>query len=265
MLLAIDCGNTNTGFAVFDNQRCIGTWRMSTNPNRTADEYAVWLTQLLALKTLKLGDIDSIIIANVVPETAFNLRHFCEQYFDISPMVVGDRNLDLGLDIRIDNPDELGADRIVNAVGANNIYDGPLIIIDFGTATTFDITEADGGYAGGLIAPGINLSLEALYNAASRLPRITLEPQPNSQISENKYSVIGKSTRSAMQAGIYWGYIGLIEGIIERVKGEYKVPMQIIATGGLAPVFAGNSAMIQHVDQNITLNGLVLIHKRNAQ
>ena len=129
MLLAIDCGNTNTGFAVFDNQRCIGTWRMSTNPNRTADEYAVWLTQLLALKTLKLRDIDSIIIANVVPETAFNLRHFCEQYFDISPMVVGDRNLDLGLDIRIDNPDELGADRIVNAVGANNIYDGPLIII----------------------------------------------------------------------------------------------------------------------------------------
>ena len=161
MLLVIDCGNTNTGFAVFDNNSCIGKWRTSTNPNRTADEYAVWLTQLLALKSLSIKDINSIIIANVVPETEFNLQHLCEQYFCLHPMIVGDKDLNLGIDIHIDEPGELGADRIVNAVGANDLYKGPLIIIDFGTATTFDITGSDGSYEGGLIVPGINLSLEA--------------------------------------------------------------------------------------------------------
>ena len=264
MLLAIDCGNTNTGFAVFDNNSCIGKWRTSTNPNRTADEYAVWLTQLLALKSLSLKDINSIIIANVVPETEFNLQYLCEQYFFLQPMIVGDKDLNLGIDIHIDEPSELGADRIVNAVGANDLYKGPLIIIDFGTATTFDITESDGSYAGGLIVPGINLSLEALYNAASRLPRITIEPQPKSKTSNDTYSIIGKSTKTAMRSGIFWGYIGLIEGIIERVKGEYNTPMQTVATGGLAPVFAGSTAAIDFVDQDITIHGLVLIHKRNS-
>ena len=264
MLLAIDCGNTNTGFAVFDNNSCIGKWRTSTNPNRTADEYAVWLTQLLALKSLSLKDINSIIIANVVPETEFNLQYLCEQYFFLQPMIVGDKDLNLGIDIHIDEPSELGADRIVNAVGANDLYKGPLIIIDFGTATTFDITESDGSYAGGLIVPGINLSLEALYNAASRLPRITIEPQPKSKTSNDTYSIIGKSTKTAMRSGIFWGYIGLIEGIIERVKGEYNIPMQTVATGGLAPVFAGSTAAIDFVDQDITMHGLVLIHKRNS-
>jgi type III pantothenate kinase len=263
MLLAIDCGNTNTGFAVFDNNSCIGKWRTSTNPNRTADEYAVWLTQLLALKSLSLKDINSIIIANVVPETEFNLQYLCEQYFFLQPMIVGDKDLDLGINIHIDEPSELGADRIVNAVGANDLYKGPLIIIDFGTATTFDITESDGSYAGGLIVPGINLSLEALYNAASRLPRITIEPQPKSKRSNDTYSIIGKSTKTAMRSGIFWGYIGLIEGIIERVKGEYKIPMQTVATGGLAPVFAGSTAAIDFVDQDITIHGLVLISNRN--
>ena len=263
MLLVIDCGNTNTGFAVFDNNSCIGKWRTSTNPNRTADEYAVWLTQLLALKSLSIKDINSIIIANVVPETEFNLQYLCEQYFFLQPMIVGDKDLNLGIDIHIDEPSELGADRIVNAVGANDLYKGPLIIIDFGTATTFDITESDGSYAGGLIAPGINLSLEALYNAASRLPRITIEPQPKSKRSNDTYSIIGKSTKTAMRSGIFWGYIGLIEGIIERVKGEYKIPMQTVATGGLAPVFAGSTAAIDFVDQDITIHGLVLISNRN--
>ena len=263
MLLAIDCGNTNTGFAVFDNNSCIGKWRTSTNPNRTADEYAVWLTQLLALKSLSLKDINSIIIANVVPETEFNLQYLCEQYFFLQPMIVGDKDLNLGIDIHIDEPSELGADRIVNAVGANDLYKGPLIIIDFGTATTFDITESDGSYAGGLIVPGINLSLEALYNAASRLLRITIEPQPKSKTSNDTYSIIGKSTKTAMRSGIFWGYIGLIEGIIERVKGEYNIPMQTVATGGLAPVFAGSTAAIDFVDQDITIHGLVLISNRN--
>ena len=179
-------------------------------------------------------------------------------------MIVGDKDLNLGIDIHIDEPSELGADRIVNAVGANDLYKGPLIIIDFGTATTFDITESDGSYAGGLIVPGINLSLEALYNAASRLPRITIEPQPKSKTSNDTYSIIGKSTKTAMRSGIFWGYIGLIEGIIERVKGEYNIPMQTVATGGLAPVFAGSTAAIDFVDQDITIHGLVLIHKRNS-
>ena len=264
MLLVIDCGNTNTGFAVFDNNSCIGKWRTSTNPNRTADEYAVWLTQLLALKSLSIKDINSIIIANVVPETEFNLQHLCEQYFCLHPMIVGDKDLNLGIDIHIDEPGELGADRIVNAVGANDLYKGPLIIIDFGTATTFDITGSDGSYEGGLIVPGINLSLEALYNAASRLPRITIEPQPKSKTSNETYSIIGKSTKTAMRSGIFWGYIGLIEGIIERVKAEYNIPMQTVATGGLAPVFAGSTAAIDVVDQDITIHGLVLIHKRNS-
>ena len=264
MLLAIDCGNTNTGFAVFDNNSCIGKWRTSTNPNRTADEYAVWLTQLLALKSLSLKDINSIIIANVVPETEFNLQYLCEQYFFLQPMIIGDKDLNLGIDIHIDEPSELGADRIVNAVGANDLYKGPLIIIDFGTATTFDITESDGSYAGGLIVPGINLSLEALYNAASRLPRITIEPQPKSKTSNDTYSIIGKSTKTAMRSGIFWGYIGLIEGIIERVKEECNIPMQTVATGGLASVFAGSTAAIDFVDQDITIHGLVLIHKRNS-
>jgi type III pantothenate kinase len=264
MLLAIDCGNTNTGFAVFDGMVCIGKWRTSTNPNRTADEYAVWLTQLLALKELHLNNIHDVVIANVVPETAFNLKYLCDQYFNINPMIVGSCDLDLGIDIRIDDPGELGADRIVNAVGANNIYTGFLIIIDFGTATTFDVIEEDGGYAGGLIAPGINLSLEALYNAASRLPRITIEPQSNQGKSNGASSIIGKSTRSAMHSGIFWGYIGLIEGIVARVRKEYEMPMKVIATGGLAPVFAGSSSVIQHVDQDITLHGLVLIHRRNS-
>ena len=263
MLLAIDCGNTNTGFAVFDNNSCIGKWRTSTNPNRTADEYAVWLTQLLALKSLSLKDINSIIIANVVPETEFNLQYLCEQYFFLQPMIIGDKDLNLGIDIHIDEPSELGADRIVNAVGANDLYEGPLIIIDFGTATTFDITESDGSYAGGLIVPGINLSLEALYNAASRLPRITIEPQPKSKTLNDTYSIIGKSTKTAMRSGIFWGYIGLIEGIIERVKGEYNIPVQTVATGGLAPVFAGSTAAIDFVDQDITIHGLVLISNRN--
>ena len=263
MLLAIDCGNTNTGFAVFDNNSCIGKWRTSTNPNRTADEYAVWLTQLLALKSLSLKDINSIIIANVVPETEFNLQHLCEQYFCLHPMIVGDKDLNLGIEIHIDEPGELGADRIVNAVGANDLYKGPLIIIDFGTATTFDITGSDGSYAGGLIVPGINLSLEALYNAASRLPRITIEPQPKSKTSNDTYSIIGKSTKTAMRSGVFWGYIGLIEGIIKRIKGEYNTPMQTVATGGLAPVFAGSTAAIDFVDQDITIHGLVLISNRN--
>jgi type III pantothenate kinase len=263
MLLTIDCGNTNTGFAMFDGERCIGSWRTSTNAARTADEYGVWLTQLLALNKLPLSEINDVIIANVVPETAFNLKTLCRRHFGIEPMLVGSSEVSLGIDIRIDNPKEVGADRVVNAIGAAAGYDGPLIVIDFGTATTFDVVEADGGYAGGVIAPGINLSLEALYGAAAQLPRIVIEPPAHAENTNEPVHIIGKSTKEAMHAGIFWGYVGLIEGIVVRIKAEYGQPMTVVATGGLAPIFLASTDAIQHVDPDITLRGLVLIHQRN--
>jgi type III pantothenate kinase len=265
MLLTIDCGNTNTGFAMFEGETCIGSWRTSTNTARTADEYGVWLTQLLALIDLPLSKIDDVIIANVVPETAFNLKTLCRRHFGIEPMLVGDPKVELGIDIRIDNPHEVGADRVVNAIGARAGYDGALIVIDFGTATTFDVIEADGGYAGGVIAPGINLSLEALYRAAAQLPRIVIEPPVHSEEGNESIRIIGKSTKDAMHAGIFWGYVGLIEGIVSRIKAEYGAPMFVVATGGLAPIFLSSTDAIQHVDPDITLRGLVLIHQRNKK
>lgn len=264
-LLAIDCGNTNTGFAVFEGEDCLGSWRASTNPARTADEYAVWLTQLLALNGLSRAAIDAAIIANVVPETAFNLHTLCRRHFGVEPTVVGDPGVDPGIDIRIDRPGEVGADRIVNAVGARARHGGPLIVVDFGTATTFDAVEADGGYAGGVIAPGINLSLEALYRSAARLPRIALAPRAGGDGGRAPARVIGKTTREAMHSGIFWGYVGLIDGIVARIEAEYGQPMTAVATGGLAPVFHGHSRSIRHVDPDMTLRGLVLIHRRNAK
>ncbi|MBH68303.1 MAG: pantothenate kinase [Rhodospirillaceae bacterium] len=263
MLLAIDCGNTNTGFAVFRGEICVGNWRTSTNSRRTADEYAVWLTQLLGLEGLSMSDIEAIIIANVVPDTAFNLMTLCQRYFGIKPMIVGEADVILGMDINIDDPKELGADRIVNAIGAMDQYSGPLIVIDFGTATTFDVVDENGAYSGGVIAPGINLSLEALYNAAARLPRITIvEPGLDGEDSVTE-SVVGKSTRAAMNSGIFWGYIGLIEGIVGRIKLEVGRPMSVIATGGMADIFAHRTDLVDEVDHDITYKGLVLIYRRN--
>jgi type III pantothenate kinase len=265
MLLTIDCGNTNTGFAMFEGERCVGSWRTSTAASRTADEYAVWLSQLLALDGLSLKDIEDVIIANVVPDTAFNLKTLCRRHFGLVPMLVGSPEVDLGIEVRIDNPKEVGADRVVNAIGAASRYDGALIVIDFGTATTFDVVESDGGYAGGVIAPGINLSLEALYNAAAQLPRIVIEQPEASRNSSEPTRIIGKNTREAMRAGIFWGYVGLINGIVGQIKAEYGQPMTVIATGGLAPIFLSSTDAIQHVDPDITLRGLVLIHQRNKR
>lgn len=262
-LLAIDCGNTNTGFAIFDEETCLGSWRTSTNPARTADEYAVWLSQLLALNGLEHSRISEVIIANVVPETAFNLHRLCTRHFHVTPMIVGSDDVDTGIEVRIDTPREVGADRVVNAVGARDRYGTPLIIIDFGTATTFDIVDHDGAYAGGVIAPGINLSLEALYRSAAQLPRITVTPPAAGPSPGTPARVIGHSTREAMQAGIFWGYVGLIEGIVSRIIAEFGSGMTVVATGGLAPVFARHLAVVDHVDSDITVRGLVLIHRRN--
>jgi type III pantothenate kinase len=254
MLLAIDAGNTNFVFAVFQGDQLMGAWRSSTDTKRTADEYAVWLTQLMGLKGLVPNDIDACIIASVVPEAVFNLIQLARRYFNTKPLNVGDRGVDLGIGIKLPHPEEVGADRLVNAVAARERLAPPFIVVDCGTATTFDVVDADGDYAGGVIAPGINLSLQALYMAAAKLPRIAIKTPDK---------VIGTGTVSAMQSGIFWGYVGLIEGLVARIRAEAGSVMPVLATGGLAPLFAGATSAIDQVDTDLTLTGLRLIHSRN--
>ncbi len=255
MLLAIDSGNTNIVFAVYDGDQLRGEWRASTDAERTADELGVWLTQLLAIERLSAKDIDAAIIASVVPAMVFNLKTLCRRYFRCEPLVVGDEGVNLGITVKLDRPEEVGADRLVNAVAAHHCYRGPKIVIDFGTATTFDVVDGDGNYCGGAIAPGINLSLQALHMAAAKLPRVAIG-RPK--------QVIGKATVPAMQAGIFWGYVGLIEGLVRRIEQEFGQPMQVIATGGLAPLFLEATDAIHKLDPDLTLRGLLLIHRRNA-
>jgi type III pantothenate kinase len=255
MLLAIDSGNTNTVFAIFDGDSCRAQWRAATDPDRTADEYAVWLSQLMGLKAVETGDIDAAIIASVVPQGLFSLRSLCRQYFDCEPLVVGEEGVRLGIEVRIERPDEVGSDRLVNAVAAHITYGGPLIVVDFGTATTFDVIDEDGSYLGGSIAPGINLSLEALHMAAAQLPLVAVDRPDH---------VVGQSTIGAIQSGIYWGYLGLIEGLVRRIREELEQPLKVVATGGLAPLFAKGTEVIEHVDGDLTIRGLLEIHRRNA-
>ncbi len=255
MLLAIDSGNTNTVFAIFEGDDCRAQWRAATAAERTADEYAVWLHQLMEFKGIATTAIDAAIIATVVPQGLFSLRSLCRQYFGCEPVVVGEEGVDLGIEVLIDRPDEVGADRLVNAVAAHASYPGPLIVIDFGTATTFDAVDANGSYLGGSIAPGINLSLEALHMAAAQLPLVAVD-RPG--------QVIGKGTIEAMQSGIYWGYLGLIEGLVSRITGELGEPVTVVATGGLAPLFGKGTEVIQHVDADLTIRGLREIHRRNS-
>ena len=256
MLLTIDAGNTNTTFAVFDGEDILGEWRPSTNSARTADEYGVWLASLMSLAEVDAKQIDSAIIATVVPQALFNLRTLCRRYYKCEPIVVGDPDVDVGIKVLIEKSREVGADRIVNAVGAKKKYGGPAIIVDFGTATTFDIIDAKGDYLGGVIAPGINLSLEALHMAAAKLPRIAVERPER---------VIGNDTQSAMLSGVYWGYVGLIEGLIGRIRQEYGERIQVIATGGLAPMFADGTDCIEEIDRDLTMHGLLEISRRNPR
>jgi type III pantothenate kinase len=254
MLLTIDVGNTNTKLAIFDGSVLKAQWRSATDTTRTADEYAVWLTTLMELNGLKRADVEAAIIASVVPETTFNLVTLCRRYFNTQPLVVGDPAVKLGIKALIDHPDEVGADRLVDAVAAHERYGGPLIVVDFGTATTFNLIDREGNYCGGVIAPGINLSLKALYMAAAKLPRVEIR-RPQRAIATN--------TIHAMQSGIFWGYIGLIEGIVTRMRAESEAELPVIATGGLAPMFAGATNAITTVDSDITLRGLLLIYERN--
>lgn len=253
MLLAIEQGNTNTLFAVHDGSTWIAQWRAATEATRTADEYAVWLSQLLNMAGLALGVLDGCIISSVVPQSIFNLRNLSRRYLHIEPMVIGE-NVDLGIEIRIQKPSEAGADRLVNAVGAHITYKGPLLLIDSGTATTFDVVAPDGAFEGGAIAPGINLSMQALHNAAARLPRVAIQRPQN---------VIGTDTVSAMQSGVFWGYISLIEGLISRIKAEYGAPMTVIGTGGVASLFENATAAIDRWDHDLTILGMLEIYRRN--
>jgi type III pantothenate kinase len=253
MLLAIEQGNTNTLFAVHDGERWIAQWRAATDPARTADEYAVWLSQLLAMAGLSLAAVDGCIISSVVPQSIFNLRNLSRRYLKVEPMIIGE-NVELGIAVRIEKPSEAGADRLVNAVGAHITYPGALLVIDSGTATTFDIVAADGAFEGGVIAPGINLSMQALHAAAARLPRVAIQRPPR---------VIGKDTVGAMQSGIYWGYVCLIEGLIGRIKAEYAAPLTVIGTGGVASLFEGATKAIDRFDHDLTILGLLEIARRN--
>ena len=256
MFLAIDSGNTNTVFAVFEGDELRGEWRAATNAKRTADEYAVWLTQLMAIEDVKRQEVSGAIIASVVPAALFALVELCRRYFDSEPLVVGEDGVDVGLDVLVDRPDQVGADRLVGALAAHERYPGPLILIDFGTATTFDVIAGDGSYRGGVIAPGVNLSVEALYRAAANLPRVGIE---------RPAMVIGKATVPAMESGVYWGYVALIEGLVERIAREFGAKLTVVATGGLAPLFAEATDSIDHLDTDLTLRGLAMVYRRNAK
>ncbi len=254
MLLAIEQGNTNTLFAVHDGEAWIAQWRTATEASRTADEYAVWLSQLLSMRGLAISQLDGCIISSVVPQSIFNLRNLSRRYLSVEPLVIGD-NVDLGMTARITKPSEAGADRLVNAIGAHLMYPGDLIVIDSGTATTFDVIAADGAFEGGVIAPGINLSLQALHEAAAMLPRIAIQKPDR---------VIGKDTVSNMQSGVFWGYVALIEGLVARIKAEWGKPMTVIGTGGVASLFEGATESIDRFDPDLTIRGLLEIWRRNT-
>lgn len=250
MLLAVDIGNTNTVFALCEGERTLAHWRISTDHRRTADEYAVWLLALLQQGGFSKEQIDHVAIASVVPDAVFNLTSLAKHLTSSDPLIIGHGALALDMDVLIDNPQELGADRLVNAYAAWHKHKVALVVVDFGTATTFDVVSAEGAYMGGVIAPGVNLSLEALQRAAARLHRIAIA---------HPSKVIGTNTTGAMQSGIYFGYLSMIEGIVGRIAGEMGVKPKVIATGGLAPLYAKDSNVIDEVDADLTIDGIRLI------
>ena len=253
MLLAIDCGNTNTVFSVWDGAKFRVTWRISTDHKRTADEYFVWRSSLIALPKAEVS-ITEAIISSTVPRVVFNLRVLCNRYFECRPVVVGKPECRLPMQPRVDQGATVGPDRLVNTAGAFDRHGGNLIVVDFGTATTFDVVDFDGAYIGGVIAPGANLSLEALHMAAAALPHVDVA---------KPLRVIGTNTVACMQSGVYWGYIGLVEGIVREVRKERPGPMKVIATGGLAALFAQGTDTFDAIEDDLTMHGLVLIHALN--
>ncbi|HWI27106.1 MAG TPA: type III pantothenate kinase [Stellaceae bacterium] len=256
MLLAINANNTNTIFSIWEGDQLRGAWRAGTDARRTADEYVVWLDHLLSLEGLSRASIDGAIIASVVPDANFNLVSLCRRYCRSEPLVVGEPGVALGAKALVDRPEEVGADRLLNTVASHDRYETPLVVVDFGTATNFDVVDKDGNYCGGVIAPGVNLSMTALHMAAAKLPSVRIRRIDH---------VIGKDTVACMQSGVFWGYVGLVEGLVARIKQEFGAPMRVVATGGLAPLFDGATAVVDHTDPNLTLWGLRLIYERNRK
>ena len=255
MLLAIDCGNTNTVFSIWNGEKFIATWRIASDHKRTADEYFVWLSSLLML-TKTEATISAAIISSTVPRVVFNLRVLCDRYFGCRPLVVGKPECRLPVAPRVDQGTTVGPDRLVNTVAGFDRHGGDLIVVDFGNATTFDVVDTDGAYVGGVIAPGVNLSLEALHMAAAALPHVDITKPARA---------IGTNTVACMQSGVYWGYIGLIEGIVREVRRERVSPMKVIATGGLASLFAQGTDLFHSIEDDLTMHGLVLIHDYNKE
>lgn len=255
MLLAIDTGNTNTVFTVYDDGVARATWRTSTEHQRTADQYFVWLSTLMDAARVPF-EIDEVIVSSTVPRVVFNLRVFADRYCHCRPLVVGKPECALPVAPRVDPGVAVGPDRLANAAGAYDRHGGDVIVVDFGTATNFDVVADDGAYVGGIIAPGVNLSLEALHMGAAALPHVDItRPQ----------SVIGTNTVACIQSGVYWGYTGLIQGLIARIKTEYDRPMKVVGTGGLAPLFAQGEDLFDTIEDDLTMHGLTVIHRFNKE
>ena len=253
MLLAIDAGNTNLVFALVDGGEIKARWRIATDPRRTADEYAVWLHQLLELEGHSKSDVDAVIIGTVVPRALHNLEVLSAKYFHVQPLIAGQGTAAWPMALDVDEPHNVGADRALNAIAAHAKHEGDLIVIDFGTATTFDVVDFSGAYKGGIIAPGINLSLDALVTAAAKLPRVAIE-------APEDVSVIGRTTESQMIIGIYWGYVAMLEGLTARLKSEIGRPVKVVATGGLATLFDKHTDVFDAVEPDLTVQGLSLLH-----
>ncbi|QBX35329.1 type III pantothenate kinase [Paracoccus gahaiensis] len=255
MLLCIDTGNTNTVFSVWDGTQFLAHWRIRTDHRRTADEYYVWLSTLIAVKKFEL-QIDACIISATAPRVVFNLRVLCNRYFDTRPLVVGKPDCLLPVEPRVDMGTTVGPDRLVNTVGAYDRHGPDLIVVDFGTATTFDVVDVDGAYIGGAIAPGVNLSLEALHMGAASLPHVDVTMPGR---------VIGTNTVACIQSGVFWGYVGLVDGIVDKIRAERDRPMKVIATGGLAPLFDQGFDLFDAIEDDLTMHGLRLIHDYNKE
>jgi type III pantothenate kinase len=261
MLLAIDAGNTNLVFALVDGGEIKARWRIATDPRRTADQYSVWLHQLLELEGFSKSDVDAVIIGTVVPRALHNLEVLSAKYFGVQPMIAGQGRAAWPIVLDVDEPKSVGADRALNAIAAHAKHKGDLLVIDFGTATTFDVVDGDGAYKGGIIAPGINLSIDALVNAAAMLPRVAIDAPETD-------TVIGRTTESQMIIGIYWGYVAMIEGLTDRLKRELGRPVTVVATGGLADLFDKHTQVFDAIEPDLTIQGLSLLHAmatRNPQ
>jgi type III pantothenate kinase len=257
MLLAIDAGNTNVVFALVEDGAIRARWRIATDPRRTADQYAVWLHQLIELEGLPRDVVDAVVLGTVVPRAQHNLEVLASKYFKVEALIAGQSGADYGIDLDVEEPKSVGADRALNAIAAHKLHEGDLIVIDFGTATTFDVVDFAGAYKGGIIAPGINLSLDALVTAAAKLPRIAIEAP------DGNLSVIGRTTEDQMHIGIFWGYVAMMEGLVARMKAEIGRPVKVVATGGLATLFDRHTEIFDAIEPDLTIQGLALLYQRS--